>query len=103
MSLVVGLAVMQVLHQVGISQAGVKWPNDVYVDGRKIAGILLALTGDPADVCHVIIGIGIHVNMIEAACLEFGLAGLVVANDILHVAARGDVGEADQESVWSGT
>jgi len=89
MSLVVGLAVMQVLHQVGISQAGVKWPNDVYVDGRKIAGILLELTGDPADVCHVIIGIGINVNMIEAAGIDQlwtsvkEHAGMVDRNELL--------------------
>jgi BirA family biotin operon repressor/biotin-[acetyl-CoA-carboxylase] ligase len=70
LSLVVGLAVMRALHLFGIPQAGLKWPNDVYVDGRKIAGILLELTGDPADVCHVIIGIGINVNMVEAAAID---------------------------------
>ncbi|MCW8159053.1 bifunctional biotin--[acetyl-CoA-carboxylase] ligase/biotin operon repressor BirA [Stutzerimonas stutzeri] len=70
MSLVVGLAVMQTLRLIGLPQAGLKWPNDVYVDGRKIAGILLELTGDPADVCHVIIGIGINVNMVEAAGID---------------------------------
>ena len=50
----------------GLPQAGLKWPNDVYVDGRKIGGILLELTGDPADECHVIAGIGINVNMADA-------------------------------------
>lgn len=63
LSLVVGLAVMGALRQMGVARAGVKWPNDIYVDGKKIAGILLELTGDPADVCHVVIGIGINVNM----------------------------------------
>lgn len=66
MSLVVGLAVMQTLRLLGVERAGLKWPNDVYADGRKIAGILLELTGDPADVCHVVIGIGINVNMLTA-------------------------------------
>ena len=33
------------------------------VGQRKIAGILLELVGDPADVCHVIIGVGMNVNM----------------------------------------
>lgn len=63
LSLVVGLAVLQTLRQLGVAQAGLKWPNDVLVAGRKIAGILLELSGDPADVCHVVIGIGINVNM----------------------------------------
>ncbi|MBE7374210.1 bifunctional biotin--[acetyl-CoA-carboxylase] ligase/biotin operon repressor BirA [Pseudomonas lopnurensis] len=64
MSLVVGLAVMHALRRLGVELAGLKWPNDVYADGRKIAGILLELTGDPADVCHVVVGIGINVNML---------------------------------------
>ena len=57
---------MQTLRGMGLPQAGLKWPNDVYVDGRKIGGILLELTGDPADECHVIAGIGINVNMADA-------------------------------------
>jgi BirA family biotin operon repressor/biotin-[acetyl-CoA-carboxylase] ligase len=63
LSLVVGLAVMHTLRGLGVSQAGLKWPNDVLVGQSKIAGILLELVGDPADVCHVVIGIGINVNM----------------------------------------
>ncbi len=63
LSLVVGLAVMQALRELGIAKAGLKWPNDVLVGQQKIAGILLELVGDPADVCHVVLGIGINVNM----------------------------------------
>lgn len=63
LSLVVGLAVMQALRGLGIPEVGLKWPNDVLVGRKKIAGILLELVGDPADVCHVVLGIGINVNM----------------------------------------
>jgi len=63
LSLVVGLAVMQALRELGVSAAGLKWPNDVLVGQKKIAGILLELVGDPADVCHVVLGVGINVNM----------------------------------------
>jgi BirA family biotin operon repressor/biotin-[acetyl-CoA-carboxylase] ligase len=63
LSLVVGLAVMHTLRKVGVAGAGLKWPNDVLVGNKKIAGILLELVGDPADVCHVVLGIGINVNM----------------------------------------
>jgi BirA family biotin operon repressor/biotin-[acetyl-CoA-carboxylase] ligase len=54
---------MQTLRDFGISKAGLKWPNDVLVGRKKIAGILLELVGDPADVCHVVLGVGINVNM----------------------------------------
>ncbi|AIL59713.1 bifunctional biotin--[acetyl-CoA-carboxylase] ligase/biotin operon repressor BirA [Pseudomonas alkylphenolica] len=63
LSLVVGLAVMRTLQTFGVADAGLKWPNDVLVNNQKIAGILLELVGDPADVCHVVLGIGINVNM----------------------------------------
>lgn len=63
LSLVVGLAVMRTLQAFGLDGAGLKWPNDLLVGERKIAGILLELVGDPADVCHVVLGIGINVNM----------------------------------------
>lgn len=63
LSLVVGLAVMHTLRDMGVTEAGLKWPNDVLVGRKKIAGILLELVGDPADVCHVVLGVGINVNM----------------------------------------
>lgn len=66
MSLAVGLALLQVIRGFGVAEAGLKWPNDVLVGERKLAGILLELSGDPADVCHVVIGIGLNVNMLAA-------------------------------------
>lgn len=66
LSLVVGLAVMRALRESGVQGAALKWPNDVLVGQKKIAGILLELVGDPADICHVVIGIGINVNMRKA-------------------------------------
>lgn len=66
MSLAIGLALVQVIRGFGVAEAGLKWPNDVLVANRKLAGILLELSGDPADVCHVVIGIGLNVNMLAA-------------------------------------
>lgn len=63
LSLTVGLAVARALKTLGVAAVGLKWPNDVLWEGRKLSGILLELAGDPADVCHVVIGIGINVNM----------------------------------------
>ncbi len=65
LSLVAGLAVREALQAAGLGNAALKWPNDVLVRGRKIAGILLELLGDPADSCQVIIGIGLNVNMLQ--------------------------------------
>lgn len=66
LSLVVGLAVLSALRTCGVDSAGLKWPNDIVVNGRKIAGVLLELVGDLSDLCHVIVGVGVNVNMLTA-------------------------------------
>ncbi len=60
LSLVVGLAVVRALEKLGISDHGLKWPNDIYWRGKKLGGILLQ-TAQP--VRQVVIGIGLNVNM----------------------------------------
>lgn len=63
LSLTVGLAVQRALAAMGVD-VGVKWPNDLLVGGRKIAGILLELSGEPGGAYQLVIGIGINVNML---------------------------------------
>ncbi|MBO3277011.1 bifunctional biotin--[acetyl-CoA-carboxylase] ligase/biotin operon repressor BirA [Pseudomonas schmalbachii] len=70
LSLVVGLAVARAIQSMGVDGVGLKWPNDILLGGRKLAGILLELTGDPADLCWVAIGIGINVNMRTADSID---------------------------------
>lgn len=61
-SLVVGLAIIRALKQQGLTGLGIKWPNDVIVDGKKLAGILLEITGDISGVCQLLIGVGINIK-----------------------------------------
>ncbi len=58
--LVAGLAVAEALAGLGIA-ARLKWPNDVLVDGRKVAGVLCELRRLPAGADAVVIGIGVNV------------------------------------------
>lgn len=57
LSLVVGLAVAEAIESVADCPTMLKWPNDVIVDDRKVAGILLE-----ADSAGVVCGIGVNVN-----------------------------------------
>ena len=59
LSLVAGLAVASALEREAMVPALVKWPNDVLIDGGKVAGILLEASGD-----RVVCGIGINVNQV---------------------------------------
>ncbi|MCY4045902.1 MAG: bifunctional biotin--[acetyl-CoA-carboxylase] ligase/biotin operon repressor BirA [Cellvibrionales bacterium] len=62
LSLVVGLMVAETVSNMGFDDVSVKWPNDVYISNKKIAGILLEISGDPTDSGQVIIGVGVNVN-----------------------------------------
>ena len=69
LSLAAGVAVARVLKKIGIPNPGLKWPNDIQVDGQKICGILLEMIADQ-DVCHVVIGIGLNVEMDDAFMVD---------------------------------
>jgi BirA family biotin operon repressor/biotin-[acetyl-CoA-carboxylase] ligase len=61
-AIVAGLAVARTVEAATGRAARVKWPNDVLVDGRKVAGILAEASGDA-----VALGIGMNVNQTEDA------------------------------------
>jgi BirA family biotin operon repressor/biotin-[acetyl-CoA-carboxylase] ligase len=56
------LAVAETLVSLGVSGVGIKWPNDILVRGKKIAGILTEVGAEIDAVDYIIIGIGINVN-----------------------------------------
>ena len=67
LSLVLGLAVAEALEKQGVIAVGLKWPNDVFVEGSKLAGILVELQGELEEgVIQVVAGIGINVHMSQA-------------------------------------
>lgn len=43
-------------------QAGIKWPNDLLVNGRKVCGLLTEMSAEPDRVRHLVLGIGMNVN-----------------------------------------
>ncbi|MFA6037826.1 MAG: bifunctional biotin--[acetyl-CoA-carboxylase] ligase/biotin operon repressor BirA [Legionellales bacterium] len=63
LSLVAGLAVIHALNQLGAKNIGLKWPNDIFWQNKKLGGILVEIAGDALGPCDVIIGIGLNVNM----------------------------------------
>ena len=63
LSLAVGVAVKRALTIHGVQGVKLKWPNDIYVEQKKLGGILLEMIGDPAGHCSVIVGVGLNVTM----------------------------------------
>jgi len=62
LALVAGLAVADAVRASGVP-AGLKWPNDVVVGRRKLAGILTEMAAEVERVHHVVAGIGVNVNV----------------------------------------
>ncbi len=61
LSLAVGVMLVRALRTIGLEAAQVKWPNDILLDGAKLAGILIELGGDMLGPSTVVIGVGINV------------------------------------------
>lgn len=61
LSLVVGIAIARGLQQVGAQGVKLKWPNDLLLGGRKLAGILIEMRSELGGPCTVAIGAGINV------------------------------------------
>ena len=62
LSLVIGLGVVSALRTLGISQAKLKWPNDVFIDQKKLAGILIENTLQ-GQYQSVVIGLGLNYDL----------------------------------------
>jgi BirA family biotin operon repressor/biotin-[acetyl-CoA-carboxylase] ligase len=65
LSLAVGAAVAQALADCGAERVQVKWPNDVVVDFRKLAGILVETSGEMQGPSVAVIGVGINYRLPE--------------------------------------
>lgn len=63
LSLAVAVAIIRALEKCDVFDVNVKWPNDLLHQGRKLAGILLEMSGDADGKCKVVIGVGVNVNM----------------------------------------
>ncbi|MGF1689514.1 bifunctional biotin--[acetyl-CoA-carboxylase] ligase/biotin operon repressor BirA [Photobacterium japonica] len=85
LSLVVGVAIAEALQSLGADGIRVKWPNDLYYHDKKLAGILVEMTGQAGDAAHLVIGMGLNIAMPEqeGVAIEQGWTNLSQACDHL--------------------
>jgi BirA family transcriptional regulator, biotin operon repressor / biotin---[acetyl-CoA-carboxylase] ligase len=82
LSLVVGLALVRALHKAGVNDAMLKWPNDVIVNGEKLAGILIETQGDMLGPTAAVIGVGLNVQLPDALKLSIDQPATDVASHL---------------------
>ena len=70
MSLIAGISIIEALQKLGVTKAKIKWPNDIYLNDKKLAGILIESTKIEQDRVQLIIGMGINVNMPQQAAKD---------------------------------
>lgn len=78
LSLVVGVAIVEALEEMGLTGVKLKWPNDLYYQDKKLAGILVEMSGQAGAAANLVIGMGLNLMMSEAtegitqpwACLD---------------------------------
>ena len=63
LSLAVGVAVIRALHSLGLTEIGLKWPNDIYWHKQKLGGILIEVSGETGGSCHAVIGLGLNLYL----------------------------------------
>jgi len=88
MTLFASLAVCKTLNTVFKIKAGIKWPNDVYINNRKICGVLTDVSIDQKRVKWVVVGIGLNVNADPSFEPELGSLATSVKRETGRVQKR---------------
>lgn len=62
LTLIMALSVVQAMEEIGIKGAGIKWPNDIVINGKKVCGILTEMSAEIGFIHYVVIGVGVNVS-----------------------------------------
>jgi len=60
-TLMAAVALTKAFHKIGLTQAGIKWPNDILVNGRKLVGILTEMNSTMEEINYIVMGIGVNI------------------------------------------
>ena len=62
LTLLASLALAQAVVDAGVEAVEIKWPNDLLLHGRKVAGILTEMRTGPSGILYVVVGIGVNIH-----------------------------------------
>lgn len=70
LSPMIAISMLLALEELGITGLGVKWPNDIYSEEKKLAGLLIECSGEINGGCRMVVGIGVNVLMSQIDNIE---------------------------------
>ncbi len=79
LSLVAGIAAAEALREVTSLDIRLKWPNDLWLEGRKLGGLLVEGGGEHGGPARAVIGLGLNVRMPEAFARDIDQAWIDLA------------------------
>jgi BirA family biotin operon repressor/biotin-[acetyl-CoA-carboxylase] ligase len=85
LSLAVGVAAVRALRRLGVEGVGLKWPNDLIWQQRKLGGILIEMRGESAGPAQVVIGIGLNMRMPGPVRLMLEEQQAVLVSDVHEI------------------
>ncbi len=91
LSLAVGEAVARAATACGVARVQVKWPNDVVVDFRKLAGILVETSGEMQGPSVAVIGVGMNYRLGERTLERIDQPVIDIAQCATPVPSRSDL------------
>jgi BirA family biotin operon repressor/biotin-[acetyl-CoA-carboxylase] ligase len=97
LGLVIGVCKLRALRKLGVTDARLKWPNDVLINDRKLGGILIELRAESGGPACVVIGIGLNVALgaaLLATIAETGIAATDLVSAGLSEPVRNAVAAA---------
>lgn len=85
-SLAVAVMLVEALKEMSIEGLSLKWPNDLWLQGKKCAGLLIQLRGEASGPCDVTLGFGLNVSMSRqaGAGIDQDWTALALENDIIY-------------------
>ncbi len=63
LSIAIAASLADYLYKIGLHKIAIKWPNDLYVDYKKLAGLLLEIRGEAEGPVKVVVGLGLNLDM----------------------------------------
>lgn len=74
LAVVAAVVVARSLEEIAQARTAIKWPNDILLGGKKIAGILIEISAEMETLSYAVVGVGINANL-SADSLPASLAG----------------------------